>query len=165
MKLDGTKFLPIRISKVFFFYWLFHLSKDFRADEYFMGRKTPTIRGFTYKIFGEREKWQEGAVRTVLLRGLWKKVSISLSTSITLPSPLHTYFLLFHSIILFSHFCNFLCIKECLLSWLNHFKAKKFKQKIWTMKKLKRTSNCSSCKFVHISGTEIRIRKIFNCTF
>lgn len=131
----STKFLLIIISKVFFFYWLFPLSKDFRADEYFMGTKTPTIWGFTYKIFGEREKWQEGAVRTVLLRRLWKRVSISFSTSITPSSPLNTSFLSFHSIILFSHFHSFLWIKVCLLRWLNHLKAKNLNRKFEQWKK------------------------------
>jgi len=56
LKLGSTEFLLIRISKVFFFYWLLPLSENCRDDEYFMGRKTPTIQGFTYKIFGEREK-------------------------------------------------------------------------------------------------------------
>lgn len=165
MKLGSTKFCPIRISKVFFFYWLFPLSEDFRADEYFMGRKTPTIRGFAYKIFGEREKWQEGTVRTALLRSLWKRVSISFSTSITPPSPLITYFLSFHFIILSRHFCSFLWIKEYILSWLNHFKTKNLNRKFEQWKKRKRTSNCSTCKFVQICDIEIRIRKIFKCTF
>lgn len=110
------------------------------------------------KSLGKGRKWQEGAVRTVLLRSLWKRVSISFSTSITPPSPLNTFFLSFYSITVFSHFCTFLCIKECLLSWLNHFKAKNLNRKFWTRKK-KRTSKYSGCKFVQIGYTGIRIGK------
>lgn len=109
------------------------------------------------KSLGKGRKWQEGAVRTVLLRSLWKRVSISFSTSITPPSPLNTFFLSFHSIIVFSHFCTFLCIKECLPSWLNHFKAKNLNRKFWTRKKKKKTSKYSGCKFVQIHYKGIRI--------
>lgn len=107
------------------------------------------------KSLGKGRKWQEGAVRTVLLRSLWKRVSISFSTSITPPSPLNTFFLSFYSIIVFSHFCTFLCIKECLPSWLNHFKAKNLNRKFWTRKK--KTSKYSGCKFVQTCYTGIRI--------
>lgn len=111
------------------------------------------------KSLGKWRKWQEGAVRTVLLRSLWKRVSISFSTSITPPSPLNTFFLSFYSIIVFSHFCTFLCIKDCLLSWLCHFKAKNLNRKFWTRlkkKKKKKTSKYSGCKFVQICYAGIR---------
>lgn len=111
------------------------------------------------KSLGKGKKWQEGAVRTVLLRSLWKRVSISFSTSKTPPSPLNTFFLSFCSIVVFSHFCTFLCIKECLLSWLNHFKAKNLNRKFWTRKKKKKTSKYSGCKILQICYTGIRIGK------
>lgn len=110
------------------------------------------------KSLGKGRKWQEGAVRTVLLRSLWQRVSISFSTSITPPSPLNAFFLSFYSMVVFSHFCTFLCIKECLLSWLNHFKAKNLNRKFWDRKK-KRTSKYNGYKFVQNCYKGIRIAK------
>lgn len=129
-------------------WWIFH------------GQKNTYNTGFyIQKSLGKEGKWQEGDVRTVLLRSLWQRVSISFSTSITPPSPLNTFLLSFYSIVVFSHFCTFLCIKECLLSWLNHFKAKNLNRKFWNRKKKKRTSKYNGYKFVQKCYKGIRIAK------
>lgn len=88
----------------FSFYWLFPLNEDCRSNEYFMGRITPMIQGFTYKSLGKGRRLKESAIRGVLLRSLEKRVSVSFSTSI---HPLHP--LILFSFILF---CN--SVQPCL---------------------------------------------------